>query len=196
MVAPSLLPKIHSLAAHLPQRLLSYSSHPPGLQDSSLQCPSNVIWPFNVYLSHNNPSKRNPKLKMKTSLEVLNIICPSQEPTSVGHRHYKQWGSMVDSYFCTLYWKHVPCNSCTSFVWVLYIISTFLDCSWEQLFHWRGEIWEPFKMKLIWGLQSWTLLTSTLSFVRPDLLGPLSTMDHEAGRTMEDDGLAFMVQFP
>jgi hypothetical protein len=29
----------------------------------------------------NNFSKRNPELKMKKSLEVLNIICPSQEPT-------------------------------------------------------------------------------------------------------------------
>ena len=39
----------------------------------------------------NNPSKRNPKLKTKTSsLEVLYVICPSQEPTSVGHCHYKK----------------------------------------------------------------------------------------------------------
>jgi hypothetical protein len=38
-----------------------------------------------------NPSKWNPKLKMKMSLEVLNIICPSQEATSVGHCHYKKW---------------------------------------------------------------------------------------------------------
>ena len=36
----------------------------------------------------NNSSKRNPILKMKMSLEVLNIICPSQKPTSVGHCHY------------------------------------------------------------------------------------------------------------
>jgi hypothetical protein len=28
---------------------------------------------------------------MKTSLEVINIICPPQEPTSVGHCHYKKW---------------------------------------------------------------------------------------------------------
>ena len=34
--------------------------------------------------SQNSPSKRNPILKMKTSLKVLNIICPPQEPTSVG----------------------------------------------------------------------------------------------------------------
>jgi hypothetical protein len=31
-----------------------------------------------------------PNLKMKTSLEVLDIICPPQEPPSVGHRHYKK----------------------------------------------------------------------------------------------------------
>ena len=47
--------------------------------------------PFKIYLSQNNPSGHNPKLKMKTSLEVLNIICPPQEPTSVGHCHYKKW---------------------------------------------------------------------------------------------------------
>jgi hypothetical protein len=44
------------------------------VQDWSLQCPSNAIWTFKIYLSQNNPSKRNPKLKMKMSLEVLNII--------------------------------------------------------------------------------------------------------------------------
>jgi hypothetical protein len=40
-----------------------------------------MIWSFKIYLSQNNPSKRNPKLNMKMSLEVLNIICPPQEPT-------------------------------------------------------------------------------------------------------------------
>ena len=46
--------------------------------------------PFKIYFSRNNPSRRNPKLKMKTALEVLDIICPPQEPTSVGHCHYKK----------------------------------------------------------------------------------------------------------
>ena len=36
-----------------------------------------------------------------------------QEPTSVGHRRYKKQSQMVDSWFFTLYWKHVPHNSCT-----------------------------------------------------------------------------------
>jgi hypothetical protein len=33
-----------------------------------------AIWPFIIYLAQNGPSKRNPKLKMKTSLEVLNTL--------------------------------------------------------------------------------------------------------------------------
>ena len=45
------------------------------VQDWSFKCPSNVIWPFKICLFQNNPSKRNPELKMKTSLEVLNILC-------------------------------------------------------------------------------------------------------------------------
>ena len=49
-------------------------------QDRSLQCPSNAISPIKIYLSQNNPSKRNPILNMKTSLEVLNTICPPREP--------------------------------------------------------------------------------------------------------------------
>jgi hypothetical protein len=46
-----------------------------------------------IPLSISNPSKRNPTLKMKTSsLEVLDIICPPQEPTSIlRHCHYKKW---------------------------------------------------------------------------------------------------------
>ena len=40
----------------------------------------------------NNPSKGNLRLNMKTtSLEVLNIIYPPQELTSVHHCHYKNW---------------------------------------------------------------------------------------------------------
>ena len=29
---------------------------------------------------------------------------------------------------------------------------------WTRPFNWKAEIWEPFKMKLIWEVQSWTLL--------------------------------------
>jgi hypothetical protein len=36
-------------------------------------------------------------LKMKMSLEVPNIICPPQEPTSARHCHYKKYNQMVDS---------------------------------------------------------------------------------------------------
>ena len=35
---------------------------------------------------------------------------------------------------------------------------------WTNPLNWRAEIWEPFKMKLIWGLQSWTLCGWAISF--------------------------------
>jgi hypothetical protein len=47
------------------------------VQDWSLQCPSNAIWLFNINLFQKNPSKCNPELEMKMSLEVPNIDCPS-----------------------------------------------------------------------------------------------------------------------
>ena len=33
---------------------------------------------------------------------------------------------MVDSQYFTLYWKHIPYNSCTSLIWFLCFISIFL----------------------------------------------------------------------
>ena len=97
-------------------------------KDRSLQCPSNAIWPFKIYLSQNNPSKRNPKLEMKTSFEVLKIICLPQEPTSIRHFNHQKWNQMVDFLFFTLYyWKQVSYNSCTRFIWVLYFISIYLE---------------------------------------------------------------------
>ena len=84
--------KIMKLGLHLCEFVLPKESlHGSSVQDWSLQCPSHASSPFKIHLSQNNSSKRNPKLKMKTSLEVLNIIYMSEEPTSAGHCHYKKW---------------------------------------------------------------------------------------------------------
>jgi len=48
-----------------------------------------------------NPTKRNPRLKTKTSSKVPRYNFPAT--TSVGHCHYKKWSSMVDYSFFTLY---------------------------------------------------------------------------------------------
>ena len=99
------------------------------VQDWNLQCPSNVIWPFKIYHSQNNPSKCNPKLTMKTSLEVLNIIYP---PTRTSRRRALSLAtrsrvrcSILN--FFTLHRKHVPYKSCTSLIRALCIIFIFLD---------------------------------------------------------------------
>ena len=59
-------------------------------QNRSLQCPSNWFGPSKYICMKNNPSKCNPKLKMKTSLEVLDVICLPQEPASTWRYHYKK----------------------------------------------------------------------------------------------------------
>ena len=67
----------------------------------------------------------------------------------------------LDGWFLILhiYCKHVSCNSCTTIIRVLYsfLYSSIDVLDLNQPFSWRAENWEPFKMKLIWGLQSWTL---------------------------------------
>ena len=74
-------------------------------KELSLQCPSSTIWPFKIYLSQNSPSKRNPNLKMNTSLEVLNMICPPQEPTSIGLQEME-----LDGWFLILHIVLETCN--------------------------------------------------------------------------------------
>ena len=55
------------------------------VEDQSLQCPSTQFGPsINIPPSKQPPSNPNPKLKMKASLEVLNLNFPSQEATSIG----------------------------------------------------------------------------------------------------------------
>ena len=39
---------------------------------------SSMPFKRDLVISQNSPSKHNPDLKMKTSLEVLNILCPPQ----------------------------------------------------------------------------------------------------------------------
>ena len=68
--------------------------------------------PQNIPLSK-QPSKRNPKLKMQTSLEVLDIIYPPQKPKSSGQCHYKRGIKCFIPNIFTLYWKHLPYCSCT-----------------------------------------------------------------------------------
>jgi hypothetical protein len=87
---------------------------------------------------------------MKTSLVVLNtIICLPQEPTSVGQIVTKRNGIrrlMLNSSHCTENMYHaIHAQISHIFSWI-----NVLDMN-------RPFNWKRFKMKLIWGLQSWTL---------------------------------------
>ena len=84
--------------------------------------------PFKIYFSQHNPLKRDPELKIKTPLERLQRHLPVTRINKCSRAFsVQEVGSDGWSQFFTLYWKRVPCNSCTSLIWVLYSISIFLD---------------------------------------------------------------------
>ena len=84
----------------------------------------------------------------------------------------------------TLYSKRVPYYSCTCLIWVLYFISIFLDrCLGFEPFDWNAKIWEPFKMKLIWGLRS-SPLPPTIAYSA--LIA--TPQSHQAHKPLGDEG--------
>jgi hypothetical protein len=103
------------------------------VQGWSLQCPSNMNWSFKIYLSQNNPSKRNPISKMKTSLEVLNIICPPWEPhkrSALELSFNSSWLLIGSWLFC---FQNFPClvsiwcmRGCSVEVWTKNILYWFM----------------------------------------------------------------------
>jgi hypothetical protein len=71
---------------------------------------------------------------MKTSLEVLDIILHATRTNKRRALSLQESG---------VRWS---------------ILNSWIDVlDLNQAFNWRAEIWEPFKMELIWGLRSWTL---------------------------------------
>ena len=48
---------------------------------------SSILFKCDLALQNIPLSKQQPQIENKTSLEVLNIICLPQVPTSVGHHH-------------------------------------------------------------------------------------------------------------
>jgi hypothetical protein len=136
------------------------------VQDWSLQCPSNAIQPFKIHLSQNNPSKRNPKLKIKTSLEVLNVICPSQEPTNKRRASSLQ-EEELDSWFLIL---HSVLETCTikfmhkcymSYVFHFYILG-LMSWIWTNPSIERLKFENPSKWNWYEGfnLEHWTQVSS------------------------------------
>ena len=71
---------------------------------------------------------------------------------------------------CTVQFMHKFNMSLIFYFYILRLTSWV----WTDPFNWIAEIWEPFKMKLIWGLQSWTLkgrLHSRYALIIPPLHG-------------------------
>ena len=98
------------------------------------QCPSlKSSMAFKCDLDLQNIPLSKQPLKMQPHIKNENITWSSQYNLT-GARTNKCKALLIqevglDGWFLilTLYWKHVPCNSCTSLTWVLDFHSTFLD---------------------------------------------------------------------
>ena len=99
------------------------------------------------------------QVENETSLEVLNTICPPQEPTCVGivlTRSGVKWLILNYSH-CTRNMYHII-HAQVWYEFCISFLSFWIDVlELKQSFNWRVEIWEPFKIKLMWELQSWPL---------------------------------------
>ena len=124
------------------------------------KCPSNVIWSFKIYFSQKNPPKCNPKLKMKTSpwspqYNLLTTRINKRRALSRQEVEYDGWFLVFHIVLQTrtIIFMH---RFNMSFVFHFYILR-LTPGIWTSPSTERLKIWEPFKMKLIWGLQSWPL---------------------------------------
>ena len=129
-----------------------------GVQDRSLQCPSNAIWPFKYIPLSKQPFEMQPRIEMETSLKVLNLMLATRtnKRRALSLQESRVRWLILNSSHRTENMHHIT----RAQIWYEFSISfryswtDFLDL--DQPFNWKAEIWEPFKMKLIWGLQSWT----------------------------------------
>ena len=84
-------------------------------KDWSLQCPSNAIWPFKIYLLSKQPFKMQPQIENEDLTWSPQYNMPTSRTSKRGTMSLQE--VELDGWF---YWKHVPHNSCTSLIWVLY----------------------------------------------------------------------------
>ena len=78
------------------------------VQDWSLQCPSNAIWAFKIYLSQNNPSKRNPKLRNEDVTWNPHYNMPATRTNKCGALSLQE--VELDGWFLIL---HIVLETCT-----------------------------------------------------------------------------------
>ena len=114
---------------------------------------------------HSIPLSNQP-FKMQPQIENEDVIwslqCDLPVTRSVKRRTLSLQEVELDGRFLILCVVLKACTSSFMHGFNMSFVFHFL-CSWINIldlnrrFNWRADIWEPFKMKFIWGLQSWTL---------------------------------------
>ena len=124
-------------------------------------------WAFKIYLSRNNPSKRNPKLKMKTSLEVLNIICPPQASNNFNNvftRHRSHSTYLETTYQPFMIYKN-DLDECLTYIKLLFNLSNFrtLFCRLTDLHLHFNSVLDKMVPKLLENYNSFKAWTYELA---------------------------------
>jgi hypothetical protein len=113
------------------------------VQDWSLQCPSNPIWPFKYIPLSKQPFKIQPQIEDVTwNPQYFSPATRTNKRRALSLQEVE-----LDGWFSILHiiLKHVPYNSCTSLIWALYFISIYLD--------WRFQF-EPTLSLKGWNLRA------------------------------------------
>ena len=107
----------------------------------------------NIPLSKQQPFKTQPQVQNEDVPWSPQYHLPATRTNK--RRTFSLQEVELDGWFLLL---HIILKTCTSVIRVLYFISMFLD--WRLKFFLTNSSIETlkFKMKLIWGLQSWTLV--------------------------------------
>ena len=132
------------------------------VQDWTLQCPSNAIWArlLNTPLSKKSfktqPQYENEDITWSPRYHMLATTTNKRRTLSLQEVELDGW-----LFILHIGLKTFTIKSCTSLMWVcipfLYSWIHVLDLN--QPFNRSTKIQEPFKMKLVWGLQSRPLFT-------------------------------------
>ena len=138
-------------------RLLVIFTFGSGVQDWSLQCPSNaIIWPFKT-----QPQIENEVVTWSPQYNLPATRTNKRRALSL-QRSRVRWLILISSH-CIGNMYHII-QAQTQYEFCISFLYSWIDVlHLNQPSKWSAEIWEPFKMKLIWGLQSWTLFGSSIN---------------------------------
>ena len=127
----------------------------------ALQTRSNLAVQYIRYLSQNQPFEMQPRIEhedvaWRPPYNVPATRTSMRKALSLQEVEADGWFLILNIVLENKY--HIIHAQVEHEFCILFLYSWIDVLVLNHPFTWRAKIWEPFKMKLIWGLQSWTLI--------------------------------------